>query len=226
MNKRLVRRGWPVLIAVLLLAAVAVLVSLLQGSSSPHPATSAASAVSGQNYQVCHEQSQYLTSPWTYDALASGSRSYTVSQYQALAGYGRTLPPLPSYIASERPGTRAAVIYAPGSSVNQPAYDFPETPLLYFFEGGAYGEIGFQTVPGDQFIGGSASGHAEPTFNDGGAAAGIDAQNATYQFSGGASTLVTPVVRINGRILADGEPGPVAKRLRQLYIAESRRDAV
>ena len=118
MNKRIVRRGWPVLIAVLLLAAVAVLVPLLQGSPSPHPATSAASEVSGQNYQVCHEQSQYLTSPWTYDALASGSRSYTVSQYQALAGYGRTLPPLPSYIASERPGTRAAVIYAPGSSVS------------------------------------------------------------------------------------------------------------
>ena len=73
-----------------------------------------------------------------------------------------------------------------GSSVNQPAYAFPETPLLYFFEGGAYGEIAFQTVPGDQFIGGSASGYREPTFNDGGAAAGIDAQNATYDFSGGA----------------------------------------
>ena len=150
-----------------------------------------ASRVPGQNYQICNEQSRYLTSPWTYHALASGSRSYTVSQYKALPGYGRTLPPLPSYIASESPATEAAVIYAPGSSVSQPAYDFPETPLLYFFEGGAYGEIAFQTVPGDQFIGGSTSGYREPTFNDGGAAAGISAQNATYDFSGGASTLAS-----------------------------------
>ena len=182
------------LVAVVLLAAVAVLVPLLHRSSSPPLGTSApaaASAVSGQDYQVCSERPKYLTSPWTYHALASGSRNYTVAQYQALPGYGRTLPPLPSYIASESPGTEAAVIYAPGSSVNQPAYDFPETPLLYFFEGGAYGEISFQTVPGDQFLGGSSSGYGEPAFNDGGVAAGIDAQNATYQFSGGASTLVT-----------------------------------
>jgi D-alanine transaminase len=53
-----------------------------------------------------------------------------------------------------------------------------------------------------------------------------DALEAREAFITGASTLVTPVVRINGRIVGDGEPGPVAKRLRQLYIAESRRDAV
>src|SRR5580700_7401972 len=57
--------------------------------------------VPGENYQVCAEQSKYLTSPWTYDALKSGSRSYTVAQYEALPGYGTKLPPLPSYIASE-----------------------------------------------------------------------------------------------------------------------------
>ena len=74
------------------------------------------------------------------------------------------------------------MIYAPGSYVNRPAYDFPETPLLYFFEGGAYGEISFQTVPGDEFIGGSAPGYREPTFNDGGAAEGIDAQNDYLRF--------------------------------------------
>jgi hypothetical protein len=185
-----------VLAAGLLLAAGVLLVPLVRGSSSPEPATSfasrpAASHVPGQDYQICNEQSRYLTSPWTYNALASGSRSYTVSQYKALPGYGRTLPPLPSYIASESPATEAAVIYAPGSSVSQPAYDFPETPVLYFFEGGRYGEISFQTVPGDQFIGGSTSGYREPIFNDGGAAAGIDAENATYDFSGGASTLVS-----------------------------------
>ena len=191
MNKRIARRGWPLLAAGLLLAAGVLLVPLVRGSSSPHSAAPAASQVPGQNYQICNEQSQYLTSPWTYHALASGSRSYTVSQYEALPGYGRTLPPLPSYIASESSATEAAVIYAPGSSVSQPGYAFPETPLLYFFEGGAYGEIGFQAVPGDQFIGGSTSGHREPTFNDGGAAAGITAQNANYDFSGGASTLAS-----------------------------------
>ena len=196
MNKRIVRQGWPLLAMGLLVAAGVVLVPLFRGSSPSHPATPVASrpvtsGVPGQNYQICNEQSQYLASPWKYHALASGSRSYTVSQYKALPGYGRTLPPLPSYIASESSATEAAVIYAPGSSVNQPAYDFPETPLLYFFEGGAYGEISFQTVPGDQFIGGSTSGYREPTFNDGGAAAGIDAQNATYEFSGGGSTLAS-----------------------------------
>ena len=62
---------------------------------------------------------QYLTSPWTYDALASGSHSYTVAQYESLPGYGTTLPPLPAYIAAESPGTKAAMIYAPGSTVNR-----------------------------------------------------------------------------------------------------------
>jgi hypothetical protein len=195
MNKRIVRRGWPWLAVAPLLVAAAALVPLLHGSASPggvaspHFVMPAALRVPGQNYQICNEQSQYLTSPWSYDALTSGSRSYTVSQYRALPGYGRTLPPLPRYIAREMSATEAAVIYAPGSTVSQPAYDFPETPLLYFFEGGAYGQIGFDTVPGDEFIGGSTPGHREPTFNDGGAAAGIDGQNATYDFSGGASTL-------------------------------------
>ena len=179
------------LAAGLLLAAAILLVPHVRGSSSPHFAAvaPAASPVPGQSYQICTEQSRYLTSPWTYHALESGSRSYTVSQYMALPGYGTTLPPLPSYIATESPATDAAVIYAPGSPADQPPYDFPETPLLYYFEGGAYGEIDLQTVPGDQFIGGSASGYRQPTFNDGGAAAGIGAQNSTYDFSGGGSTL-------------------------------------
>jgi hypothetical protein len=216
MNKRIARQGWLVLAAGLLLVAGILLVPHLMGSSSPGPAASprsvtpAAARVPGQNYRICNEP-QYLTSPWTYHALASGSRSYTVSQYKALPGYGTTLPPLPSYIASESSATEAAVIYAPGSSVSQPAYAFPETPLLYFFEGGAYGEIGFDAVDGDQFIGGSTSGYREPTFNDGGAAVGIDALNATYDFSGGASTLAhsAPVGArtITTRSLIDGYIG-------------------
>jgi hypothetical protein len=199
MNRRIVRYRWFLVAAGLLLVAGLLVVFVDRGSSGPaggsaagsssRPATTATTPVLGQKYQICNEQSQYLTSPWTYHALASGSQSYTVAQYRALPGYGKTLPPLPSYIASQSAGTKAAVIYAPGSSVNQPSYAFPMTPLLFFFEGGAYGPIGFEAVPGDQFIGGSTPGHREPAFNDGGQASGISAQNDTYDFSGGASTL-------------------------------------
>ena len=196
-KKRISRRGWSLLVVGLLLAVGLLLVSVVRGSFSPGGGFSSprsvpvAARVVGENYQICNEQSRYLTSPWTYHALASGSRAYTVSQYKALPGYGATLPPLPSYVASESSATEAAVIYAPGSSAVRPAYVFPETPLLYFFEGGAYGEIAFQTVPGDQFVGGSAPGYRESAFNDGGAAAGISAQNGTYDFSGGGSTLAS-----------------------------------
>ena len=137
MNKRITRRGWLVLAAGLLLAAGVLLVPFVRGSSSSHSAaptasaTPAASQVPGQKYQICNEPSAYLTSPWTYHALASGNRSYTVSQYKTLPGYGKTLPPLPSYIASESSATEAAVIYAPGSSVNQASVRLPgDAPAL------------------------------------------------------------------------------------------------
>jgi D-alanine transaminase len=45
-------------------------------------------------------------------------------------------------------------------------------------------------------------------------------------FITGASTQVTPVIRLNGHLVGGGEPGPVAKRLRELYIAEARRDVL
>ena len=182
-----------------LLLPIAVLLAPLVGcthTAAPAPAAPSApgmSQVAGESYQVCDERAKYLTSPWTYHALASGSHTYTVAQYKTLPGYGTTLPPLPAYIASEGPTAQAAVIYAPGSAVAQPAYSFPETPLLYFFEGGAYGEIAFQAVSGDQFIGGSAPGYPESTFDDGGQAAGISAENGTYDFSGGGSTLASSV---------------------------------
>ena len=53
-----------------------------------------------------------------------------------------------------------------------------------------------------------------------------DALEAREAFITGASTLVTPVIRLDGRLLAGGKVGPVAKRLRQLYIAQARRDVV
>jgi hypothetical protein len=154
---------------------------------------SAVASVQGQNYQVCNEQSRYLTSPWTYSALASGSRSYTVAQYEALSGYGKTLPALPTYIADEGRTTTAAVIFAPGSRADLQAYNFPESPILYFFEGGAYGAIGLQSVTGDEFIGGSTVRYPEPKFDDGGAQDGISAQNDSFSYANGYRKSISSV---------------------------------
>jgi hypothetical protein len=170
-------------------AAIIIIVGLFQTNLSMPAVAQAYSSVPGQSYEVCDEQAQYLTSPWTYDALASGSQTYDVTQYEALTGYGTALPPLPSYITNQDPTTEAAVIYAPGATVNLPGYDFPGTPIMYFFEGGSYGPIGYESVTGDEFIGGSAPGFPEPIFNDAGGADGIGAQDGSYDYSGGSSTL-------------------------------------
>jgi D-alanine transaminase len=37
---------------------------------------------------------------------------------------------------------------------------------------------------------------------------------------------VLPVVKLDGRTIGDGVPGPVAKQLRRLYIEEARRTAI
>jgi hypothetical protein len=156
------------------------------------PPNPSAQTVPGESYQLCTDptaQAEYLTSPWTYDGLASGSQSYTVSQYEALPGYGTTLPPLPSYIADEPPATEAAVIYAPTTSaIGAPGYGIPGTPVLFFFEGGAYGPIGFPSVSGDIFVGGSAPGFPEATFNNQGTARGIGDTTSHYGFLGGQDT--------------------------------------
>ena len=36
---------------------------------------------------------------------------------------------------------------------------------------------------------------------------------------------MTPVVEIDGKPVGDGRPGPVTRRLRELYIAEARASA-
>ncbi|HSW79220.1 MAG TPA: right-handed parallel beta-helix repeat-containing protein, partial [Candidatus Saccharimonadales bacterium] len=177
-----------------MIAAVLIPAFVLSGLANItlQPHAKAAMTVPGQSYQICGANAaQYLTSPWTYHALASGSQTYTVSQYQALTGYGTTLPPLPSYISAQGASATAAIIFAPGATTTGPAYNYPNTPLLYFFEGGAYGALGFDTVSGDQFIGGSTSGFPEPTFDNGGNANGINGQNGSNYFSGGASTLAS-----------------------------------
>ncbi len=53
-----------------------------------------------------------------------------------------------------------------------------------------------------------------------------EAQDAAEAFITAASLFVCPVVEIDGIKLGDGRPGPVAKRLREIYIANARAAAV
>ena len=48
-----------------------------------------------------------------------------------------------------------------------------------------------------------------------------EARDAAEAFVTSASSFVMPVVEIDGAVLGDGTPGPVARRLREIYIAES-----
>lgn len=52
-----------------------------------------------------------------------------------------------------------------------------------------------------------------------------EAQAASEAFVTAASAFVTPVVEIDGEIIGDGTPGPVTRRLREIYVAESLRRA-
>ena len=53
-----------------------------------------------------------------------------------------------------------------------------------------------------------------------------EAQGADEAFTTSASAFVMPVVEIDGVQMGDGTPGPVAKRLREIYLDESRKSAV
>ncbi len=53
-----------------------------------------------------------------------------------------------------------------------------------------------------------------------------EAQEADEAFTTSASAFVMPVVEIDGASLGDGTPGPVAKRLREIYLEESLKAAV
>lgn len=53
-----------------------------------------------------------------------------------------------------------------------------------------------------------------------------EAQQADEAFITGASTFVMPVVEIDGVSLGAGSPGPVATRLRELYLDEGRKHAI
>ncbi len=53
-----------------------------------------------------------------------------------------------------------------------------------------------------------------------------EAQGADEAFVTSASAFLMPVVEIDGAVLGDGSPGPVALRLREIYIEESRKTAI
>jgi D-alanine transaminase len=53
-----------------------------------------------------------------------------------------------------------------------------------------------------------------------------EAREAKEAFITGAGTLLLPIVSIDGKPVNGGEVGPVAKRLRRLYIEEARRTAI
>jgi D-alanine transaminase len=53
-----------------------------------------------------------------------------------------------------------------------------------------------------------------------------EAQGADEAFITSASTFVLPVVEIDGVAVGGGRPGPVAARLREIYLEESRKSAI
>lgn len=53
-----------------------------------------------------------------------------------------------------------------------------------------------------------------------------EAKEADEAFTTSASAFVMPVVEIDGVTLGDGTPGPIAKRLREIYLEESRKKAI
>ncbi|EPX86821.1 D-amino-acid transaminase [Salipiger mucosus] len=53
-----------------------------------------------------------------------------------------------------------------------------------------------------------------------------EAREADEAFVTSASAFVLPVVQIDEAVLGDGAPGPVAKRLREIYLDESRKAAI
>ena len=53
-----------------------------------------------------------------------------------------------------------------------------------------------------------------------------EARAADEAFFTSASAFVMPVVEIDGQTVGTGTPGPVATRLREIYLDESRKKAV
>ena len=54
----------------------------------------------------------------------------------------------------------------------------------------------------------------------------VEAQGADEAFSTAASIFVMPVVEVDGKPVGTGKPGPVATRLREIYLDEMRKAAI
>lgn len=53
-----------------------------------------------------------------------------------------------------------------------------------------------------------------------------EAKQAREVFVTASSTFVMPLISLDGARIGDGRPGPIATRLREIYVAQTRRDAV
>ena len=53
-----------------------------------------------------------------------------------------------------------------------------------------------------------------------------EAYDADEAFMTSASSFVLPIVEIDGRMVGGGQPGPVARRLREIYIEEAQQTAI
>ena len=53
-----------------------------------------------------------------------------------------------------------------------------------------------------------------------------EAENAIEAFVTSASCMVTPVIEINNKIIADGKPGSLTRKLRKVFIEESIKNAI
>jgi D-alanine transaminase len=53
-----------------------------------------------------------------------------------------------------------------------------------------------------------------------------EAQGADEAFITSASQFVCPVVEIDGALLGQGRPGPIARRLREIYVEHARATAI
>jgi D-alanine transaminase len=53
-----------------------------------------------------------------------------------------------------------------------------------------------------------------------------EAKAADEAFTTSASAFVMPVVEIDGVALGNGVPGPISRRLREIYLEESRKSAI
>lgn len=53
-----------------------------------------------------------------------------------------------------------------------------------------------------------------------------EAKRAREVFVTAASSFVMPIVSLDGTRIGDGKPGPVATRLREIYLEQARREAI